>query len=384
MKYCSRCLLPATRPGIGIDAEGVCAACRGHEDKEFRINWTQRAREFDKIVAEAKRRSTGYDCIVPASGGKDSWYQAIVAKQHGLRVLAVTWRTPARTAVGQQNLENMVRSLGIDHIDHTIDPDVERRFTKASYERKGATGIPMHMAIFTIPIKIAVGLRVPLIIWGENPQLEFGGPEKDRLAMDLDLQWVRKYGVTSATEWKDWVGHEGLTEADFAPYRMPDERDFAAFGPRSIFLGSFFKWNSFQNAAIARKYGFKYAESHLKTGLWDFADIDCDLISLHHFLKWYKFGVTRAFDNLSVQIRYGMITREVAIDTLRGIGIQVPTADIRKFCAWVDKPESWFWDIAESFRNREIWYQDRGVWKIRDFLIPDWPWEASMRAEQAQ
>lgn len=374
MRYCARCILPDSRPGIVLDEDGVCSACRGHDDKEHRIDWAARAAAWDGLVADAKARSQGYDCIVPVSGGKDSWYQVIRCQEHGLKVLGVTWRTPARTAIGQRNVDNMIAKLGIDHIDFTIDPDVERRFMIAAYERKGATAIPMHMALFAIPIRLAVQMRIPLVVWGENPQLEFGGSETDRLATDLDLDWIKRHGVTNNTSLEDWIGAEGLSERDLVAYRLPTQDEFTAFAPKSVFLGSFFKWNSFDNARISAEHGFESGDEHLKTGVWTFADLDCDFIALHHFLKWYKFGILRSFDNLSVQVRYGMISRDEAIAQLKAAGFQVPAQDIAKFCAFAGKPESWFWDIAETFRNHDIWKKVDGTWTIPGFIIGDWPW----------
>lgn len=373
MQYCRKCILPDTRPGLTIDENGVCSACHGHEDKETGIDWHARAKAFEEIVDGAKARSSGYDCIVPVSGGKDSWYQIIKAQEYGLKVLGVTWRTPARTKIGQDNVDNMIKCLGIDHIDFTIDPDVERRFMKAAYERLGATGLPMHMALFAIPIRLAVQLRIPLIVWGENPQLEYGGNEAERLATTLDAEWLSKHGCLQSTNAGDWVGQEGLTESDLVAYNLPETPDFEV---KSVFLGSFFKWNSFENTKIAEDHGFVFAKGDLKTGSWEFADIDCDFISLHHFIKWYKFGITRSFDNLSVQIRYGMISRDEAVETIRQQGLQVPEQDIRKFCEFQGLPESWFWDIAESFRNQEIWQFQDGCWVIPGFLIDDWDWGA--------
>jgi N-acetyl sugar amidotransferase len=374
LKYCVRCILPDTRPGIFLDYEGVCSGCRGHDDKESRIDWPARAKAFDTVVAEAKARSAGYDCIVPVSGGKDSWYQVITCQKHGLKVLGVTWRTPGRTEIGQRNVERMIERLGIDHIDFTINPDVERRFMTAAYEQKGATAIPMHMALFAIPTRLAVQMRIPLVVWGENPQLEFGGAEADRLATELDLDWIAKHGVTNQTSREDWIGAEGLSDEDLAAYRLPPADAFEAFAPKSIFLGSFFKWNSFDNAKTSGAHGFESGAGHLKTGLWSFADIDCDFIALHHFLKWYKFGILRSFDNLSVQIRYGLTSRDEAIEALRSSGFQVPSEDIAQFCAFVGKPEAWFWDIAEGFRDTTIWARDGDGWKIPGFLIDDWDW----------
>lgn len=371
MRYCTQCILPDTRPGIRLDENGVCTACHGHRDKEMRIDWAARAKAFDQLVAETKDRSTSYDCIVPVSGGKDSWYQIIKAKEAGLTVLAVTWRTPARTEIGQRNLDAMIRNLAVDHIDYTIDPDVERRFMKAAYEERGTTGLPMHMALFAIPIRLGIQLRIPLILWGENPQLEYGGSELERLSDRLDADWLSKHGCLESTDADNWVGKEGLTAKNMLAYRVPMDPEFEI---RSVFLGAFFKWNSFTNTEIAQKHGFEYGKQDLKTGTWDFADIDCNFISLHHFLKWYKFGFTRAFDTLSVQIRYGMLKREEAVAEIARKGLEIPQKDIAAFCEFQDRPESWFWDVAERFRNRDIWQWDGSVWRIPDFLIPEWRW----------
>ena len=169
----------------------------------------------------------------------------------------------------------------------------------------------------------------------------------------------------------DWIGVNGLTKENLIPYSLPKVRDYI---PKSIFLGSFIKWNSFDILEQVKKYGFKYGDSYGKVGAWNFADIDCDFISLHHFLKWHKFGMTRSFDNLSIQIRYGLIDRENAINKIKEIGHVVPHADIKKFCNFVEKPTSWFFETCEKFRNKKIWHMDGNIWKIKNFLISDWEW----------
>ncbi|MCZ6604410.1 MAG: N-acetyl sugar amidotransferase [Alphaproteobacteria bacterium] len=373
MNYCKRCILPNTRPGISINDDGICSGCVGHDYKEQRIDWAARGQALERIVAAAKDRAIGYDCIVPVSGGKDSWYQVIKCQELGLNPLAVTWRSPARTALGQQNLSGLITKLGVDHIDYTIDPDVERRFMKVAFEQRGDPGLPMHMAIFVIPTRLAAQMRIPLVVWGENPQLEFGGTDDERLATDLDHAWLSKHGCMQGTTAADWIG-DNLTAHDLAAYMLPGESGFV---PKMIFLGAFLKWDSFENAGTARDHGFTFRDDGALTGVWEFADIDCAFISLHHLPKWHKFGISRAFDNLSVEIRHGRITRDEAVNTLRKVGMQVPRDDIRAFCEFEREPESWFWETCETFRNHDIWERVGTVWRVRDFLIEDFPWECA-------
>ena len=374
MKYCKTCILPDTRPGIFLDEEGICSGCHGYHDKTTTIDWRDRALKFEQLISWAKNKSTTYDCIIPVSGGKDSWYQVIKAKEANLKVLCVTWKTPGRTDIGQKNLDALVAKLNVDHIDFTIDPEVEKKFMIASFERKGATGIPMHMAIFSIPMRLANQFKIPLVIWGENPQLEYGGNKKERLANNLNLEWISQHGVTNCTSLNDWIGQQGLTSSELEAYRLPTKEQLNLFNPRSIFLGSFFEWNSWDNAELAKQHGFESNPIHLKTGLWHFADVDCHFISIHHFLKWFKFGITRSFDNLSLEIRQGFINRDTAKKKLTELGLQQPYEDIEKFCKFTGKTQKWFWDVAESHRNKEIWRLVDGIWKIPDFLIEDWEW----------
>lgn len=369
MKYCVNCILPTTRPGITLDDTGLCSACRGHQLKESVIDWDDRRAALSRIVEESQARSSGYDCIVPVSGGKDSWYQVIRCKELGLKVLGVTWRSPGRNHLGQENLDALVRNLDIDHVDYSIAPEVERRFTRAAYEQRGASAIPMHMALFHIPIRLAVQLKVPLVVWGENPQLEYGGKEEEQLTTELDRSWLARHGCLQSTTPSDWLSEE-LDTVHLAAYQLPDEIDFS---PRSIFLGSFEKWDPLKNMNVATERGFKAAQEP-RTGSWSFADVDDDFISIHHYLKWFKFGFTRAFDTLSVQIRQQAISRERAIASLKELGEQTPHRDIQMFCDFVDRDEAWFWDVAERYRNLDIWHQEDGVWRIRNFLVPDWSW----------
>ena len=117
-------------------------------------------------IKKVKKKSNNYHCIVPISGGKDSWYQVILAKKLGLKILGVTWKTPARTLLGEKNLLNLLQTLNIDHIDYSITEEVEKRFMTAAFEKSGDPGLPMHLAIFSICQRLGSMLKIPLIIQG--------------------------------------------------------------------------------------------------------------------------------------------------------------------------------------------------------------------------
>ena len=136
MRYCSSCILPDTRPGLTFGEDGVCSACRAHGVKQTEVDWDARAARFAELVERVRERGAPYDCLLPVSGGKDSTWQTLKCLEAGLHPLAVTWKTPGRTELGQRNLDNLVE-LGVDHLDFQINPVVERRFMLKAFERFG-------------------------------------------------------------------------------------------------------------------------------------------------------------------------------------------------------------------------------------------------------
>lgn len=371
MRYCRACVLPDTRPNLRLDTNGICNACLSHRTRPD-IDWNGREVAFRKLVDVTRKKARRYDCVIPVSGGKDSTWQVVKCLEYGLTPLAVTWKTPARTVVGQRNLDNLV-SLGVDHVDYQISPKAESRFMLKAFRRFGSTAIPMHLAIFNIPLSIAVRFDIPLIIWGENSAFEYGSADEAHTGFQLDAIWLRTYGVTHGTVAEDWVD-EDLPEKSLSGYFGPSPDELQTKGTHAVFLGYYLPWDPTETFSVAQQHGFVSDTAGARTGYYDFADIDDDFISIHHWLKWYKFGFTRLFDNLALEIRNGRMTRDDAITIIRAAGDQTPHSDISKFCDFSGISTDEFFAIAETFRNHDIWFRDNGVWKIKDFLIQDWKW----------
>lgn len=371
MRYCNRCVLPDTRPQLVLDGDGVCSACRAHGTRPS-VDWGERESAWREVVRRARSLSSGYDCIIPVSGGKDSTWQVVRCLDSGLTPLTVTWRTPGRTAIGQQNLDNLAQ-LGVDHIDYRINPEIERRFMLETLTRQGDPAIPMHMAIFAIPLALAARFRIPLIVWGENSAFEYGGGDSDDVGFQLTSDWLSKYGVTGGTTVEDWITPE-LPRQRMSAYLAPSPEELEAAGTMAVFLGYYFPWDPEATYRAAERAGFRADPEGPRTGLYDYADIDCDFISVHHWFKWYKFGFTRLFDNLALEIRNDRCSRQEAIAEIARLGDTTPHEDISKLCAFLRISEEQFHQLAERFRNRSIWREVAGSWQLPGFLIPDWDW----------
>ena len=371
IRYCSKCILPNSRPNLRFDELGNNCNCATKETK-IAIDWPSRRKKFESLVAQIKKTDSAYDCIIPVSGGKDSTWQVVTALEFDLKPLCITWRSPARNEIGYENLQNLI-SLGVDHIDFSINPNVEKIFALKAFELKGSPVIPMHMAIHAIPLKFAVALNIPMVLWGENSAFEYGGSDDELKGFEITRDWIRKYGVTNDTEASDWES-EFLNQKDLWPYTIP-EGAFCGKNPiKGVFLGQFFEWDPREVFEQAKRHGFKSSDT-IKTGIYDFADIDDQfLITIHHWMEWYKFGFTRTWDNLSLEIRAGRITRKEAIEIINQNGPEFPIQEIKMFCDYVEISLDRFWEICDSYRNKKIWKKINDKWIIKDFLIEDFNW----------
>lgn len=373
MRYCTTCVLPDTRPNLYFDLNGSC--CNSFIEEKNKINWVEREKTFQSLVNEILNKNLAYDCIIPVSGGKDSTWQVLKALEYGLKPLCVTWKTPFRTELGIHNLQNLI-NLGVSHIDFSINPNVEKKFTLKAFKKFGSPVIPMHMALHAIPIQLALNFKIPFILWGENSAYEYGG-SKELKGVNLNHAWLKEYGVTNGTTSNDWVSSD-LTENELKPYEWPSDLEQNKSGIKALFLGHFFKWDPVKTYKSAKKVGFQAAKKP-KVGFYEFADIDDSfLITIHHWMKWYKFGFTRLWDNLSLEIRNNRMTREHAINLIEKKGEEIPHNEIQSFCRYVEISESKFHKIAGRFRNQNIWEKDNNSnWFIKNFLIKNWRWSKS-------
>ena len=372
MIYCKNCILPDERPGIIIDAHtGVCIACK-NSGTEFQFK--SREDELRRVLDERKsKKKSIYDCVIPVSGGKDSTWQTVKALEMNLRPLCVTWRTPKRTEIGERNLQNLI-DLGVDHIDFSVNPKTQSTLTRKAFEGVGIPALPMHLALFSIPTKIALNYGINLILWGENSAQEYGGEEDYANLKLLSRDWLKRYGVSDGTFGEDWID-EDLSAADLDPFTFPSDNEVFEGDLKSVFLGMYSKWTPYESLRVAKENGFQELQKPI-VGKYSFADIDEGFVmTVHHWIKWYKFGITRTWDNLSLDIRNNIISRDGAIEYLQDLGNEKPIKEIEEFCEYIDISIKKFDEICESFRNRDIWSKNqKGKFEIKDFLVKRWEW----------
>ena len=364
MKYCKKCIMPTSRPGIVLNKDGICGGCLGFEEKKEKINWKERERSLS-LILDNHRGKGDYDCLIPVSGGKDSTWQVYSMIQAGMKPLALTIKCQYRTALGQKNLDNLI-NLGVDHIDFTVNPKIDSKFMLKTFEKDANPSLVEHLIMWPTVIKTALRYNIKLIVWAENSALEYGGSEEDRNKFFMDYDWIKKYGVTNGTTAEDWVD-DTLSIDTLTSYQLPLEEELKKAKIENLFLGMYREWDPQDIAKKSQSVGFEWADDPV-LGLHPFVGVDCDFRVVHHFMKWYKFGVTKLWDNLALEIRANRMTREIAIDYLKNNTEPIPKKEIETFCKYMKISIDDFFKIAEKHRNLNIWKKDKNnTWYLPEF-----------------
>jgi N-acetyl sugar amidotransferase len=368
MRYCKSCLFPDTKPDIYFDEEGICDACRSAKKKHNHqegIDWSSREKEFKEIIEKYRSKDgSKYDCIVPVSGGKDSVFQTYVMKViHKMNPLAVTFDQFDSTPESKYNLE-ILKEIGVDHIHFTMNPKIIRKLVKKGFEIVGDPYWVNHVGIFTVPVKIAVAFNIPLIIWGENSQLEYGGPAADRERKVLDKRWRQEFSGMRGFREEDMVDGD-IKLSDLKCLIYPSDEEIKRVGVTGLFYGYFFKWDTAKNAELAKNLGWKEL-SKPQAGSWvSYENIDMKFIGIREHLKWIKFGYGRATDQVNIYIRNGNIKREEGLKIVKERDGKIEHK--KEFCNYLGISDNEFDRIRDGFVNTDIFKKDeKGEWILKE------------------
>ena len=368
MKYCKKCIMPDTRPDQIFNEHGVCNACLSFE-KNKKVYWTKRAQELDKIINSTKSKNTNWDCVIPSSGGKDSTYQALWAKSKGLNPILVTATTCDLSYLGRKNLDNL-KALGFDTVEISNKPDIRAKLNKTCIDLIGDISWPEHVSIFTAPIRFALNYKIPLILYGENPQIEYGGPEKSLSNYELDRKWLEEFGGLIGLRVTDLMEIHNFSKKDLSIYDYPSQEELKQFPIKSIFLGYFEMWDSIRNFEQAKKNGFLSYDKGLEGCFFNFEKLDKYQQGSHDYFKFLKFGFARATDQLCYSIRRNLISREEAIKKVKKLEGYFPKSymgkNLKEILKKIDLPLEDFEKICDRFTNKKIFKCDQGGNLIKD------------------
>lgn len=365
LAYCKSCIMPSTRPEQ-VFTDGVCDACHSAENKHKEIDWQAREDEFRVILDRYRGDGSSYDCIIPVSGGKDSCYQALTMRdKYGMTPLCVTHTPCELTEVGLKNL-NFLRDQGFDLIQVSGNRKSYRELVRIGFFKLGDCCWPEHIGIFTAPIRVAVNYNIPLLIWGENSQFEYGGPASHKENNYLDRNWLEQFQM-SGHRLSDVV-HDGVDLKSIKTLLYPSDDELKRVGVTGLFLGYYEKWDSRRNTDLCCSLGWnKNPDGPVEGAYNDIENLDCKWIGgLHDYMKFIKYGYGRATDQLCIEIRAGRMARSEAVEALKYTSEgKVPWKYVPDFLDYLNITEDEFLANLDRFTNRMLFERDEETGELK-------------------
>lgn len=361
--------MPSTKPDLHLDEDGICNACRSYE-KRREVDWQARRNDLIAILNRYKNKTgANWDCIIPVSGGKDSTYQVIQMLQLGMNPLCVTATTCDPTEIGRKNIEN-IKQLGVDHIEISPNPQVRAKLNRIGLTQVGDISWPEHVGIFTIPVRAAVQNNIPLIIWGENSQNEYGGPASAAENNTLNRRWLEEFGGLLGLRVSDLIGTNNISQKDLIPYLYPDDQVLDQVGVTGLFLGHYLPWDGLSNALVAQAFGFSTPPLPTLGSMVNYENLDNHQVAIHEYFKYLKFGFGRATDHVCLHIRRGRLTREMGLSITKRLDGKFPSEYLGKSLADTLKPLDMtvdeFIKICDKFTNKKLFRRDASGTLIKD------------------
>ena len=401
VKFCSRCIISNQRPNsavefqhtaaskkatINFDEENVCDACRTVEQKKRTINWDDREKELRDLCNRYRKNDGSYDCLVPGSGGKDSFFQAHVLKyKYGMNPLTVTWAPHMYTDWGWKNFQAWL-GAGFDNYLMTPNGQVHRLLTRLAVENLLHPFQPFFMGQKTIAPRMAAMMDIPLVFYGEN-EAEYGNPISDndsaRRTWDYFSQPDQSSIFIGGVSLQDLKEQFGMEDVDLDPYLSVDPQLLEDKDIDVHYLGYYLPWHPQGAYYYSVEHGGFEASPERTVGTYSkYNSIDDKIDDFHFYTYYTKFGIGRATYDASQEVRNEDIDREEGAALVRKYDgefperfaeeifqyLSIPEKEFPKASSMFEQPimdREYFDALTDSFRSPHLWRYEHGVWKLR-------------------
>jgi len=371
MKYCSRCLYPENHPlNLLFDDEGVCSGCRVHEEKD-EIDWSHRFELLKQLVTPYQKRFSGkFDCIVPVSGGRDSFFILdLVKNKLGMNPLLVSYNRHHNTRVGIRNLAALRTYLDCDFYQFVLNPDLVKRINRETLHRMGSMYWHVLAGQTVFPVQVAVRLNIPLIIWGVHQGVDQVGMYSHLNSIEMSRHYRKEHDLMGVEAESLVGGVEGLKESELKPLFYPSDKELSSIGVRGIYLNNFVRWDSkAQHEEMMGKYNY---ETLTQQRTFDsYNDVEClHYNGVHDYIKYLKCGYGKVTDHATREIRLKRLSRDKAKELVK-VYANVQPKDLNTFLSFNNLTENDFFNVVEKFRNPNVWRKNTsGDW---EHVSPVW------------
>lgn len=370
MRYCVRCLYPENHPlNLTIDADGVCSGCRVHEEKDT-LDWAERRALLEEVLGRYRGKGSGrYDCIVPVTGARDTYFILDrVRRVFGMNPAVVSYNRHYNTHRGIRNLAYLRHIFDRDYFQMIVAPQTAQRIARETLHRMGSFHWHALAGQSVFPVQVAVRFKIPLIIWGAQQGIDQVG----MFSHTDEVEMTRKYRCEHdlmGVEAEDLIGGvEGLAESDLVQFMYPNDRELSRVGVRGIYLNNYIRWDTkAQHEEMIARYGYEAAPQQRTFDTCN--DVDCLHYSgIHDWIKFSKWGYGKVTDHATREIRLRRMTREQGIDLVAQYQHVAPR-DKAGLLSWLGLSDADFDAAVDRFRDPRIWERRDGAWHLRDSIL---------------
>jgi len=382
IKFCKSCVISNQRPRITFDQNGICSACLYAKKKQIEIDWGEREKELWEVLDKHRSKDGSHDCLVPASGGKDSAFVAHQLKYHyGMHPLTITWAPFIYTDIGWKNYISF-KDSGFDNLLFFPNGVIHRKLARLGFEYVGDNFLPFVYGQKSLAFHIALKHKIPLIFYGESGEVEYGGSLKNmNKSHETPEDWGDLYFKGAGIDDLIKIGQEsGVLDIDdiannaMQYYRPPSLEDIERLGAEMHWFSYYKRWLPQENYYYALEHtGFEANKGRSEGTYSKYASLDDKTDGFHYYLGFIKFGLGRATSDAAHEIRDGHISREEAVALVKRYDGEFPSRNFDMFLDYIGISEERFHEVIEYYRNKSghIWKHSHGNWVLRHTVAGD-------------
>jgi N-acetyl sugar amidotransferase len=363
----------STRPRIEFDDKGWCNACQWSEEKKT-FDWSKREKELENLLDKYRSNTDNFDCVVPVSGGKDGSYVAYTLKhKYGMNPLTITVAPALSLEIGDKNLKNFINS-GFNHIHINPDVSIMQKLNKLGFIDRGFPYFGWLIAIQSAVIRTALNFNIPLLFYGEDGEVEYGGSTETKNNSLLSIDYQKKVWFEGGF---DLVMSkiDNINKSDLYFWRFPSDEEVKSKKLHTATWSYFEPWDSYRNYVVAKKHCGLQENNESGSGTFtNFAQNDQALYALHTYIMYLKFGFGRANQDSGIEIRRGAMTRSQALNLVNLYDNSYPYDFIDLYLDYYKMTKNDFDSIIDKYANKDLFEKVKGIWQPKfkvgkDFIV---------------
>lgn len=395
VKFCKVCNITNQRPNsvneyehtrtahkntIRFNEDGVCAACVNKEKQHTTIDWKKREEELIALCDKYRRNDGSYDCIVPGSGGKDSVFASWLLKyKYGMNPLTVTWSPHLYTDVGWKNFQSWIHKGGFDNFLFTPNGRAHRLLTRLSVLNLLHPFQPFIIGQKTFVSKMCLLHDIPLAFYGEMPgeygttggtnnadEKKFSSKAGSGFSLDMTGGKNELDLHLGGVKVRDIIKDHNVSLNDLKAYLPLDPTVLASKKLDVYYLGYFVKWDPQECYYFSvDKIGFEANPVRTEGTYSKYNSLDDRIDGFFYYTSWIKFGMGRAMQDASQEVRNKKITTDEGKALIKKFDGEFPKRYYGEFLEYVGMTDEQFIKLCDEFRSPHLWAKTADGWKFR-------------------